>query len=159
QFQTTPSSMTVIYDNTSPTVAISVPSTAAQTWLSSLTQITGTAMDNYALRSSTGVEGRIFDISASAYVSTGTNDWTSLNGLGRGLRAAPAWTHNHTYRIEARATDKAGNVSPIYSTATFTYDQYQASPEQPDSAPSSPANSTYIKTLTTVQGTASDNNQ
>ncbi|MFN0117549.1 MAG: hypothetical protein ACKVQC_04550, partial [Elusimicrobiota bacterium] len=158
-YQTNPTTFTFIYDNAIPTIGIIAPDTAAPSWLSSLTTISGTASDNFGLRTSTGIEIRIYDEIGATYISTGTNNWTPLNGSTSWSFTSPTWTNNIRYRIEARAYDRASNVSTAYSTATFTYDVYQASPERPNSVVTGPIDGGYINSLSNITGTAQDNNQ
>ncbi len=90
-------------------------------------------------------------------VATGTSPWSYT------LPSAE-WTHNTRYRVVARALDKAGNWSEVYSTSTFTYDLYQAGPpEEPDSVVTVPPDNSYrtIDQLNTtdISGTAKENTQ
>src|SRR5262249_29797032 len=133
-YQTNIASFTITYDQTAPTIALTSPDPTSPTWLSSLSTIVGNASHNYGLRTSTSIEIRIFDQIGSVYLTTGTNNWTPYSNVSSPWTInSPAWTFNHSYRIEARAYDQSGTISPAYSTATFTYDPYQASPELPDS--------------------------
>lgn len=85
---------------------------------------------------------------AGAGISSGTWSWpvpnlTIFNGKEFG--------------VIAHAKDQAGNYEVAWTTVSFYLNQYQVSPQSPDSTISSPADDSHTKTaLTTISGDATD---
>ncbi|MEW6555741.1 MAG: hypothetical protein AB1349_00125, partial [Elusimicrobiota bacterium] len=67
------------------------------------------------------------------------------------MPATACWSTDQAYRLETKATDKAGNVQSVYASSDFTID---------DSTPTSrilePTNGQIRSSLPTISGTATD---
>ncbi|MBI4060129.1 MAG: hypothetical protein HY403_01735, partial [Elusimicrobia bacterium] len=129
----------------------------------SMTMVSGTAADNVGLDR---VRLRILNVSP---LGTFWNNGTS--GFDSGLTAENAWfdatpvtadtttwrkdfgfTSGMTYRFEARAKDKAGNMDAVYATTrTFLYDA-----TLPLSYVEAPGNNALVNALPQITGTAND---
>ncbi|MCB4756877.1 MAG: Ig-like domain repeat protein, partial [Elusimicrobia bacterium] len=163
---------TVTYDSSPATLTITTPndSTPAddtQPRLSTVTMITGVTND----AGGTGVQAvqvRIYksdparywaygdDYSPSAYTIDVANDGTAwFNAAG-----SNTWTNWYTtftfltdykYHIEARALDKAGIYSVVFATASFIFDK-----NVPQSAVTTPTDTSIIKSLTEITGTMAE---
>ncbi|MDI6756872.1 MAG: hypothetical protein QME32_02495, partial [Endomicrobiia bacterium] len=168
-YQSAVTTFTFIYDITPPTVKVHLPSSDSTLRYSSLPTITGTAADA-APGALERVEARIRNNSASAYWNTSTlafdisdaqaatawftaqttmsyQTWFTTFTAGSNDR----WTDTITYRVESRSLDKAGIFSPVYSTATFTYDK-----TPPTSQATLPSDRSIVRELSTISGTSAD---
>ncbi|MFH1380103.1 MAG: FG-GAP-like repeat-containing protein, partial [bacterium] len=150
--ETTLSSRTFLFDNEIPACEVTYPTS---TFVSSISAISGTALDNYAEVNAVYVSIESPALSGSYWngstftaptqyfnLCTSTDIWT-YSGFN-------SWTNNVTYRIAVKAVDFAGNVSVIGSTRTFTYVN-----DKPESAVTLPVHgSYYTSSITTISGTA-----
>ena len=57
------------------------------------------------------------------------------------------FTNNAQYRIDARATDNAGNQQVLYSSRSFTF-----APPAPASVFTAPVDGSFYRTLTSITG-------
>jgi len=142
----------VLKDVDGALVAVTAP---ASSHYSALALISGTAADASGL---SGVEvsiqtgaptglywsGAAFDSVVQVWLSaTGTGTWT--------LTPAIAWQNGGAYSVVARSSDSVGNLSPVYSTATFTFDA-----SSPTAGVVFPADGGTLSSLPWISGTAND---
>ena len=110
--QTAAVSLTVILDQTAPSISIGTPSTTGSYTTDQATvTVTGTAADNASLASVTSNDGNV----------TGTNSWSQDVSLTAGQ------TKNITYT----ATDAAGNTN----SASIQINRLPTNPDVPDKPP------------------------
>ncbi|MGM0442309.1 MAG: Ig-like domain repeat protein, partial [Elusimicrobiota bacterium] len=156
----------IFYDNVPPDVSVTSPPDD----LYSAVEFTfeGGSQDNsWSYITPFGneqVEIQIFDDSNTRYWDESQNDWVEdaywnvATGTSPWTYNLPNWLNNVNYELSARAMDKAGNYSTVFSTSLFTLDQTPPTSgiEQPswDSAFSS-----YWMEDTGISGTASDNSR
>ncbi|MBI4657216.1 MAG: hypothetical protein HY746_10820, partial [Elusimicrobia bacterium] len=162
-----------IVDITTPTVLNIAPSTYTAT-VSNLPTISGTADDTpkttYAGKIDT-VRIRIREASKPGdatpnYWKTGTSAFDYTDSEGELAWFSPsnltadstiwwqpftAWTDSGTYRLESKATDKAGNYILSYSTSNFTIDK-----SSPTSYVLIPASATTVSQFSSISGTGYD---
>lgn len=139
-----------------PTIGVVTP--VHNSYLSSLSTITGTAGDNVAvstinLRVTREIDGYFWDGAAW----TASESWLSVPFLSTAVvnwsyAPAPAWTNSLSYLVAARAMDSSGNWTGIYSTARFIFDT-----DPPASAVTSPVPFSALQSFSGVSGTAWDN--
>ncbi len=152
------------FDQTLPTIAITMPNQTAE---STLPIISGTASDvvgsnpgsiNYVQmrvydESLTEWYSRVddkFEIAANApetawYLATNTSTWTVW------YSTFTQWVPGRYYDIDARVLDQAGNWCAVYSTKTFLCDTLP-----PTVVVTKPAAGQYWSALGTISGTAQD---
>jgi hypothetical protein len=168
-------------DTTSPTAAITQPTDVQ--YVSSLSLLTGTVNDAgtgngpFRVRVTSGVEICIFNNTLGQYwngsawatatpnrswvVYTATNIPVGSNVTWQYRASTSSWlSHDTVYNVYARAYDASNNRTLVWSTMTFTFDQFQPDspgPERPDSSVTSQTNGTWVKSLASITGTAVDN--
>ncbi|MFA7007455.1 MAG: hypothetical protein WC204_01230, partial [Elusimicrobiales bacterium] len=157
-----------VVDTTKPQQGMTLPVNTGIYDSAALPYITGTASDNYYVGKSTAVALKIQRLtqgvkgywtgstwqSGEAWVYVSTPN--ALASMSWRYPTAGWMEQDRKYRIEAKAYDPYGNISVAWSTAEFTCDSYQASPELPDSRFLVPADGVYFDQLTSISGTAKD---
>ncbi|MEW5906446.1 MAG: hypothetical protein AB1734_06660, partial [Elusimicrobiota bacterium] len=162
-----------LVDTTPPTHAILAPVDNGIYGPSALSAITGTVSDgSYNVRRSSAVAIKIQRLTPGfgaywtgsawqlgetwVYIST-PNALTNFNWT----YPTAAWMeHDRQYRVVAKSYDSVTNESIVWSTITFTADNYQPAvpgPEEPDSVAVAPAGGVFFDQLTSISGTAKDN--
>jgi len=154
------SSITFIYDTTPPNINIIKPInnryyganvSSAPYYLD---MITGTASDTFGVNR---VEISLYDVIYSSYWYN-TGGWTvgasSFNYVGdtNWSYSTPPLSDGHRYRLEVRAYDIAGNLSP-YVTYYFYYDK-----TAPSVNITKPGNAYWYNNVNQIEGTATDPN-
>ncbi len=151
----TPSTGTTFYfDLDLPTSLITAP--INDTWYNSLISITGTSADtggagvdyvNVSIKNDTSGlywDGAAWGVSEAWLAVTSTTFWFKNSGL-------PVWVSGNTYTVSSRATDIVPNVEVPGLGTTFYFDN-----DIPTSAITTPANNTFLNTLTSISGSALD---
>ena len=156
------STINFTYDETAPLSGVSIPSDGLQT--NYLAQIEGTSFDETA--GVEKVELYIHDVtngqywtSALEFVSTTTIQWVTADNVTWQYTDINHDTHwklngDAEYRIRCRAYDNAGNLGPVGSTHTFTYDV--TSPVSEITNPPDEEPPKRLNALASIDGTASD---
>ncbi|MEW6536907.1 MAG: fibronectin type III domain-containing protein, partial [Candidatus Auribacterota bacterium] len=150
--------ITVVAENTPPTVEVTYPTNNLTT--NNLTTISGTAQDNVSVSSVTISIQRLSDNNYwdGANFASVTQLWRNCTvypsswTYPAGSDVIPSWVTGSSYTIVGKAMDTSNNWSTAYSTNTFTYDI-----TAPTSAVVNPADGSTISTLGTISGTAQDN--
>ncbi|MDO8803794.1 MAG: right-handed parallel beta-helix repeat-containing protein, partial [Elusimicrobiota bacterium] len=132
-----------VYDIQVPTVAITSP-TGVEAYLGALPYISGTSADINSLGEIAQTSLRVKSLGNSQYWNWGTNNYTESSpdaawfvvsttetvpyskwfstGTPPGGPAGVNLVSGNSYEMNARAQDKAGNYSLVYSTRSITYD-------------------------------------
>ncbi|MDP2867031.1 MAG: hypothetical protein Q8O90_12380, partial [Elusimicrobiota bacterium] len=164
-----------IYDTQVPAAVVTEP-TGLLNYLSSLVNIQGASADSNGLGEIQQAQARVRNLGNNQYWSWGTNNYTESSpdaawfvasttetvpyskwfstGTPPGAPSGVNLVSGGSYEINARALDKAGNYSSVFSTRTITYDIHKPTGAVTALAGVSPA--AYQREINPLSGSGSD---
>ena len=157
------SSNSFTYDTQFATSALVVPVNVDYYNLSTkpLPVISGTAVDETLGNRVQSVGYSIKENVSGLYWNVGSSTFNSGGELFNAMTFSNpnVWTSTHpplqdglVYAVRTRATDLAGNVEPLKTPRTFTFDV-----SSPTAGVVLPQNRSYVSSLPTISGTVTDN--